>query len=527
MQYVAAMSRGESVTPATLSGASRRTGIPSDLLRPLSPTLAKTDSSGAFSFKDLLPGRYVLIARREGYFASANAESAAIINRLVTLDAGARSSHLDIFMTRGGIVSGLVKYPEGQPAAGVDVVTYQLTYPDGRPQFAPSFRATTDVAGKFRVAWVTPGQYFIAAVPKSPNATPDRQDAWARTFYPGVLDPAGAVSVLVNGDEYGGANFDIRTATIPTYNVSGTVINPVGSEVDRSISNFLLVRRNDSPTVSLDLETFKSNAEHAEARPNGEFEIRDVKPGSYELYATYFDASLAAPRVGHVPVDVLDRDVNGLSVPIRPGTTLEAQVEIEGSPPSIKLDTLHLNFRILDVRAFSLLFFRDDLTLDSNGKAAAPNLPESRYSLSLRGLPESAYIADIRQSGQSVYDDGIVLSQQITPVRIIVNMSGATLTGTVQTADRKPVENATVVLVPPPNRRQNASLFKTTNSDNNGHYSLNGIMPGSYTLLAFQDIPSGEPWLNSDFIGKYADRARSITLSAGSHSSMQLELLSN
>ena len=84
-----------------------------------------------------------------------------------------------------------------------------------------------------------------------------------------------------------------------------------------------------------------------------------------------------------------------------------------------------------------------------------------------------------------------------------------------------------LIAFPPVNRRRNALLFRATDSDDTGHYSFTGIMPGTYSVLAFQNIRSGEPWLNSDFLEKYIGRARSIKLSTGPQASVQLEPQTN
>jgi hypothetical protein len=140
-------------------------------------------------------------------------------------------------------------------------------------------------------------------------------------------------------------------------------------------------------------------------------------------------------------------------------------------------------------------------------------------------LPETAYVADVRQGGTTVFDSGFTLGNQPgTLIEVLVNSNGATIEGSVQTADKKPSANATVVLVPPASHRQNALLYKTVQTDENGRFSLKGVAPGEYTLYAWANVPN-TAWMNSDFLAKYQNRGRAVVVSQGNRLEAQLELI--
>jgi len=276
-----------------------------------------------------------------------------------------------------------------------------------------------------------------------------------------------------------------------------------------------------------DFPTPVSNAIPAGSRPKGEFEIRDVKPGAYDLYAAYLDQTVGRYFISRTPVDILDQDVTGLSIEISLGGTLETQVAVEGgAAPSIRLDSLELEFRTIDSTPRMVAGFNSGQKLDAAGRAVLRSFPEARYRFTLRGLPTGTYIADIQQSGRSVYDEGVVIGPQLEQVRISVRTDGSMLTGSVQRSG-KGIPKAKVILVPPATRRKNPQLFRTVTTNEEGGFSVPGVMPGVYTILALQSLPPGEPWLNEQFLTPLLQRAQELRIDARSTVPVRLELIAN
>jgi hypothetical protein len=353
--------------------------------------------------------------------------------------------------------------------------------------------------------------------------------------FPGSDYPLATVPVTVDfGQEARAINIDIvKVDPIRTYTISGIAINPLSSLrpnsttgiVDRSVENFYLRPRETSLIFEYSIASMIPirNAIPAGSRPNGEFEIRNVKPGSYDLYAAHMD-STGSLFVGRTPVDVRDGDVARLSIAISPGGTLETQVVIEDSAdPPIRLDSLQLEISKTGTTPVSI---PSGQKFDGAGRVVLQNFPESHYRFSLRGLPTNAYIADIQQSGRSIYDEGIVVGPQLQSVRISVKTDTGAVTGSVERSGKR-VPKATVVLVPPATRRKNPQLFRTTTTNEEGEFSVRGVMPGIYTILAFRSLPPGEPWLNEPFLAPFLQRAQELRIDARSTVPVRLELIAN
>jgi hypothetical protein len=190
------------------------------------------------------------------------------------------------------------------------------------------------------------------------------------------------------------------------------------------------------------------------------------------------------------------------------------------------LDSLELEFRTIDSTPRMIAAINSGQKLDAEGRVVLQNFPEARYRFSLRGLPTGAYIADIQQSGRSVYDEGVVIGPQLEQVRISVRTDSSTVTGSVQRSG-KGVPKAKVILIPPTARRKNPQLFRTATTNEEGGFSVRGVMPGVYTILALRSLPPGEPWLNETFLAPFLQRGQELRIDAQSTIPVRLELIAN
>ena len=498
---------------------------------------AITDDAGHFIFKNQAPGKYKVLAGLDGYFGPPSNGPAAIS---VTVEAQKPIPPTDVFMVKGGIITGRVRDPNGQPAVGVTVAAERVIYSYGRPLWTVAVSKATDDQGVFRIFWLTPGEYYLDVMPRVVTAVPGPQSSLARTFFPGVTDPAAAIPLIVkDGTEVAGIDLSIRTAG-PTsiFKISGKATNPLAVSSPTPGAVGLPMRFTLSPREPGILDpTFPPSVQNslpAAASQNGEFEIRNVRPGSYDLFITY-----QAPRVpaasptpllstrfyiDRAQVDVRDSDVEGIDLQIQKGTELRGKVVGQGTTP-IALENIKMRLRQLDTMPEGFAVIVGEIGVDSKGEFSAQDIPSARYTLRFSGLPETAYVADIRQGGTTVFDSGFNLGKQTgTLIEVLVNSNGATIEGSVQTGDQKPSANATVVLVPSPSHRQNAQMYKTVQTDDLGRFSMKGVAPGGYTLFAWESVPY-TAWMNSDFLAKYENRGRAVVVSEGTRLEVQLDLI--
>jgi len=539
------------------------------------PVTATTDGSGHFSFRELPPGRYTVRAELDGYFGTPlNGSAPAALTRTINVQEGKTNPPEDLVMVKGSVVAGRIRDPNGQPISGMNVAVYRVTYPNGRRTWSIFNQKSTDDRGEYRIYWMFPGEYYVGVIPRAPNAVPGPQDSWARTFYPGTTDPGTAMPIEIkDGSEVTGADITIQTVSTGTFKISGVAINtvarpnPATGVIDRSISSFLLSPREPGVLDSVNPPSV-INALPTASRTNGEFELRNIRPGVYDLFpvAPVITDTVAAPGTvatgaalpaagtitsvqvlngtvvtsvnsgpggqpttrrqptGRVPVEV-NRDIADLRVVVNLGAPLSGEVLVNGSGgAAIKRESIRLSLRSLDNTPASFVSLVGTIPVDTAGKFTAVSVPEARYTFQVSGLPATAYVADIRQGGTSVMDNGFVHDQSATPVQVVVDADGVTLQGTVVNADGKPAANATVVLVPPQGRRQNTLLYRNVTTNETGSFTLRGVPPGPYTIYAWESVPPGA-WQNAEFLSKYEARGQQISLSALSVAEVQLRVI--
>jgi hypothetical protein len=81
-----------------------------------------------------------------------------------------------------------------------------------------------------------------------------------------------------------------------------------------------------------------------------------------------------------------------------------------------------------------------------------------------------------------------------------------------------------VVLVPPEGRRQNPALYRTARTDTQGHFIINTVPPGPYTLFAWESVLTGA-WQNAEFLRSYADRGVPVSVSAAERANVDVGLI--
>jgi protocatechuate 3,4-dioxygenase beta subunit len=539
------------------------------------PVTALTDGSGHFSFRELPPGRYTVRAELDGYFAAPlNGSAPAALTKTINVQEGKTTPPEDLLMVKGSVVAGRIRDPNGQPISGMNVAVYRVTYSNGRKTWSIFNQKSTDDRGEYRIYWLLPGEYYVGVIPRTPGAIPGPQDSWARTFYPGTTDPGTAMPIEVkDGNEVTGADITIQTVAAGTFKISGIAINssarpnPTTGMIDRSISSFVLSPREPGVLDSVNPPSV-ANALPPASRGNGEFELRNIRPGAYDLYPVapvITDTVASAPGTatvgatlpaagtfttvqviggivvtsqsgpggqpttrrqptGRAQVEV-NRDIADLRVSVNLGAPLSGEVLVNGTGGSaIKPESIRLNLRSLDTTPASFVSLVGSIPVDTAGKFTAANVPEARYTLQILGLPATAYVADIRQGGTSVMDNGFVHDLSATPIQIVVDANGVTLQGKVVNADGKPAANATVVLVPPQARRQNSLLYKNVTTNETGSFTVRGVAPGSYTIFAWESVPP-TAWQNAEFLSKYEARGQQINLSATTVGEVQLNVI--
>jgi hypothetical protein len=105
---------------------------------------------------------------------------------------------------------------------------------------------------------------------------------------------------------------------------------------------------------------------------------------------------------------------------------------------------------------------------------------------------------------------------------VTISPAAAQLEGLVTGSDGQPGKGSTIALVPDGERRRRVWLYRTTRADDNGHYTLQGITPGSYTVYAFDD-PEPGAYFDPDFQRSFERYGESVNLKESSRENRSLK----
>jgi Carboxypeptidase regulatory-like domain len=285
------------------------------------PPQATTDQDGRFAFDGLPAGEYRIDVQKAGFAPLSEPDrgpappvgrvprgtqdapipsigallSAAGMSRAVTIAAGQVAS-VDLRLQRGGVISGRVLDPTGEPWTDARVMAMRRMPAPATaaavPQFMPAPmqgpQQTNDL-GEFRIPGLAPGEYVVAAVPHAfsglggpgvtpPSSTGGTHTTAVTTFYPGTADQAAAQRITVAaGAEVGNIVFMVQSA--PAFRVSGVVVDESGAPIEDAIVMLMNDRRGGAA-----IGIGPGGSGRSDAR--GRFVIEDVPAGTYRANAS-------------------------------------------------------------------------------------------------------------------------------------------------------------------------------------------------------------------------------------------------
>jgi len=508
-------------------------GLPTPALTPQVPSTdppapqltGTTDSSGHFVFENLRPGTYRARAQLDGFFGPpplGNTIGAPpTTTTTVTIDAPqSKPAEAHLTLVQGSTLSGRVRSPEGRALPAVQVYAYQIVYPNGRVALNSVNSKTTDDRGEYRLFYLPPGDYVIGATLRRVSNTPSPQDSYAPTFYPRTIDGNAAIRVKVaEGSEVNGIDIDLRAGLGAT--ISGRIVTPLTPTLQPNL--FLVPQGGGGLFDPATLNYLNQSAN----RNDGQFEIRGVFPGSYDLIATIPGLNgVQVQAMGRTPVQVPNvGNVKDVVVTLKPPLEVKAHPVLDagaqgapGSTPPVRLF-----LRSLELYPAPFENTAINYAVDPFGDFVFPSVPEGRYFINASALPPNSYIADVRVAGRSVFDNGFVVGELPGALEVRISSKTGRVQGTVLDSLRKPA-SARVVLVPERSRRQNQLLYKTAVSDSKGRFTITGVAPGQYSLFAWESVP-GTAYMNAEFMAPYEMNGQAVTITEGAATNADLKLI--
>jgi hypothetical protein len=131
----------------------------------------------------------------------------------------------------------------------------------------------------------------------------------------------------------------------------------------------------------------------------------------------------------------------------------------------------------------------------------------------LTGLPPEVYFSSARFAGREVLSTGFMVSADArSGLDLSIASSGGVVAGVVRNAKDEPLSNGTVLLYP--FNRENPNQIRTASTDRFGVFSIPGVPPGEYGVLAWSDGRS-KAYLDPVFLKAVENEATKVVVQRG------------
>lgn len=148
---------------------------------------------------------------------------------------------------------------------------------------------------------------------------------------------------------------------------------------------------------------------------------------------------------------------------------------------------------------------------------------EGPFDLLPTGLPGNFYVKSIRMGEEDVLDTGFDFTPGVAQVlTVVLNPNGGQIEGSVNAKDG-PAVAAKVTLIPE-SHRSYVRFYKTTDTDQNGHFIIEGVAPGEYKMYAWEEIEQGAE-KDPDFVKPHESDGHKVSIQERAHETLQLKVI--
>jgi hypothetical protein len=482
-------------------------------------TSASTDANGRFVFESLSAGRYFLLASEDGYVNN-NRAYAGLRGKMLEISPRQHVDDIVIRLLPNGSIAGRIINELGKPLLGVSVEAMKFSYSHGRRELHDVANAPTNDAGEYRIPGLVPGKYYVRAKPPaSPHAPPPKSragndKAYIPIYYPAANDQSRAVALALRAGE-DLAGIDLNLVPVHTVHIQGRVINA---------RTFSPSKEAEVTLLSDQGETIFAPAQNFSAGGQANFDFQNVPPGSYVVVAQQPSNPHEQKTMwGRTSIEVKDTNVEHLDIVVGPGVDVRGRVRIDGDTGS-NLGNMAANLSPLEPLSLANLTPDiDNASLKSDGTFLFREVPEGSYQINFFPIPAGFYL---KSSGAAdVLETGITVSPGHSPpvLEFVLSPGAGRIDGSVETDDQS-AHGVSVVLVPDGKGRGQPNYYRQAVTDLMGRFAMRNIIPGDYTLFAWEQIDRGA-YFDPEFIGRFEDRGKAVHVEEGGHVTVKLDLI--
>jgi hypothetical protein len=229
------------------------------------------------------------------------------------------------------------------------------------------------------------------------------------------------------------------------------------------------------------------------------------------------------------PIEVSTVNVDSLQLQPNPGGSLRGKFRMDTGQG---FDWTQLNVVLVPVDENDMGVTMADTSggpalsgVSKDGSFELKNVTGGSYQLLVGANSNSLrnYITkSVSLDGRDVADSGFLVGTE-TSLDIVISANGAIIEGTVVDSKGKPVAHATVLDVPSTEHRKRTDLYQRDTTDELGHFSLRGLNPGKYAVLAFDELQAD--FRDPEFLKSYEGRGERVQLDEGARTSVVVKII--
>lgn len=505
-----------------------------------------TDAEGNFKVDGLRAAALQINVNAPGYVQ----ESAAVSVAGAELDAPVEAvtqtyyrigDDVTIWLVKGGVITGRVLNPAGDPVIGVRVSAQPTGATAANLAAASatmaSYEAQTDDRGIYRIFGLPAGTYVVVANTGAMagggfgggRGGPPRNSfaSDAPVYYPSGSRAAAAEVTVNGGAETSG--IDIQYRSMRGFAISGTVADATPDQGRGGAFTLVtLTHKASGQLINTTFLTPRGGGPGRRGATTGNaatFSILGVADGEYEVTA---QRNSGGELEAAVPVRVLvsGNDVTGLALTLKPLASVRAQLQLESAskcpaprPVVLEEQVFALRAEAANAAKSSLVFAPAPISVPNrSGELNFRGLAAGRYRLNAQLLDERLFIRSITASAPtsnaaakptpvpkaapkppSLLDlsrSGLLLKagERLSNVVVTVGEGAAALDGkVVKTGVATPAALLRVYLIPVERERADDILrYAETSLGQDGTFRFRNLAPGKYWVLA-QAAPKDAP----------------------------------
>jgi hypothetical protein len=246
----------------------------------------------------------------------------------------------------------------------------------------------------------------------------------------------------------------------------------------------------------------------------GSFEVRGIAPGTYTLRATFTEDQRGF--YGEETIEVGDRGAQNVQITAMPDFVATGHVRLAG--PTEK------------PRKASIEFVGEGLMPRVRASTAPPDFvfeaqlrPDRRYHAVVRNLPQDYYLKSVTISQHEMAPDNVVVNGLRGDLEFILSTTGGHIEGALINSKNEPTRGS-ILLIPDVPEPGPPDLFRRTSADSKGNFMFRGVAPGSYRLLAVENLSLEDEINDPDFLRTIANRGESLIVEENGQYSVTLKL---